>query len=228
MKNFLFILAACLMVSLVNAAPAAQPRPQLNKKLQAAVQAAAQRHQGSVDLDKEDDFGNTPVFAAAQKGDAKAIASYIKSAKSGDFLLKTGKNGNNVFHVARNKDSFLALAYGIRHFYPREYQKHLHLLMNQCNAAGELPVQTQINYGRADMFFAEIPYTDLYKSIMNIKSKLSAGGIVADVAQTEAAEVVKMSKDNSGRTIAQAARDNASVPGMDKVVAFFNENASYL
>ena len=43
-----------------------------------------------------------------------------------------------------------------------------------------------------------------------------------------AAEVVKMSKDNSGRTIAQAARDNASVPGMDKVVAFFNENASYL
>ena len=78
------------------------------------------------------------------------------------------------------------------------------------------------------MFFAEIPYTDLYKSIMNIKSKLSAGGIVADVAQTEAAEVVKMSKDNSGRTIAQAARDNASVPGMDKVVAFFNENASYL
>ena len=117
MKNFLFILAACLMVSLVNAAPAAQSRPQLNKKLQAAVQAAAQRHQGSIDLDKEDDFGNTPVFAAAQKGDAKAIASYIKSAKSGDFLLKTGKNGNNVFHVARNKDSFLALAYGIRHFY---------------------------------------------------------------------------------------------------------------
>ena len=43
MKNFLFILAACLMVSLVNAAPAAQPRPQLNKKLQAAVQAAELR-----------------------------------------------------------------------------------------------------------------------------------------------------------------------------------------
>ena len=51
---------------------------------------------------------------------------------------------------------------------------------------------------------------------------------MAEVAKTEAAAVLEMSKDFSGRTIAQAARDNASAPGMDKVVAFFNENASYL
>lgn len=90
-ENFLFILAACLMVSLVNAAPAAQPRPQLNKKLQAAVQAAAQRHQGSVDLDKEDDFGNTPVFAAAQKEMPRLLLPISNPPRAAISCLKRAK-----------------------------------------------------------------------------------------------------------------------------------------
>ena len=226
MKNILFILVVCLMVSVVNAAPNADARQERRQQL---VHEYLTRAISSADLNKENEFGDTPVFTAAQNGDVNSILKFGQRAASGSFLLRTGKNGNNVFHVARNAQTFQALARMLRKFYPQDYKIKIHQLMNQRNNLGETPVHAQINYGRADTFWIAFPYTDMYGKMMAVKSKLDKGGIVAQVAlQTEADEVVKLSKDASGRTIAQAARDNHSAPGMDRVVAFFQRNASYL
>lgn len=225
MKNILFILVVCLMVSVVNAAPNADARQERRQQL---VHEYLTRAISSADLNKENEFGDTPVFTAAQNGDVNSILKFGQRAASGSFLLRTGKNGNNVFHVARNAQTFQALARVLRKFYPSDYKIKIRQMMNQRNQQGETPVQAQINYGRADTFRIAFPYTELYEKIMTVKSKMDKGGLVAEVAKTEAAAVLEMSKDFSGRTIAQAARDNASSPGMDKVVAFFNENASYL
>ncbi len=225
MKNILFILVVCLMVSVVNAAPNADARQERRQQL---VHEYLTRAISSADLNKENEFGDTPVFTAAQNGDVNSILKFGQRAASGSFLLRTGKNGNNVFHVARNAQTFQALARVLRKFYPSDYKIKIRQMMNQRNQQGETPVQAQINYGRADTFRIAFPYTELYEKIMTVKSKMDKGGLVAEVAKTEAAAVLEMSKDFSGRTIAQAARDNASAPGMDKVVAFFNENASYL
>lgn len=225
MKNILFILIACLMVSMVNAAPTRDARQERRQQL---VHEYLTRALSSSDLNKENEFGDTPVFTAAQNGDVTAILKYGKQAATGTFLLHIGKNGNNVFHVARNAQTFQALARELRHFYPNDYKIKIRQMMNQRNQLGEIPVQTQINYGRADTFRIAFPYTEIYEKIMAVKSKLDKGGIVAEVAQTEAAVVIELSKDGSGRTIAQAARDNAAAPGMDRVISFFHENASYL
>lgn len=225
MKNILFILVVCLMVTMVNAAPVQDARQERRQQL---VHEYLTRAISAADLNKENEFGDTPVFTAAQNGDVNAILKYGKQAVNGSFLLRTGKNGNNVFHVARNAQTFQALARVLRNFYPNDYKLKIHQMMNQRNQLGETPVQTQINYGRADTFQIAFPYTEMYEKMMAVKTKLDKGGIVAEVAKTEAAVVFEMSKDASGRTIAQAARDNIQAPGMDKVVAFFTKNAPYL
>ncbi|OUO57594.1 hypothetical protein [Candidatus Avelusimicrobium gallicola] len=225
MKNILFILIACLMVSVVNAAPTRDARQERRQQL---VHEYLTRALSSADLNKENEFGDTPVFTAAQNGDVSAILRYGKRAANGSFLLRTGKNGNNVFHVARNAQTFQALARVLRDFYPGDYKIKIRQMMNQRNQLGETPVQAQINYGRADTFRIAFPYTDMYDKMMTVKTKLNKGGLIAEVAKTEAAVVVEMSKDASGRTIAQAARDNASAPGMAQVIAFFQNNAPYL
>ena len=222
MKKIFFLLVACLTVSLVQAEPVQAPRQDLRMQNLTRVIAAA-------DLNKENEFGDTPVFTAAQNGDVNAILKYGAQSVSGAFLLRQGKNGNNVFHVARNAQTFQALARMLRKFYPQDYKIKIHQMMNQRNDFGETPVHAQINYGRADTFWISFPYTDLYTKMMAVKSKLDKGGVLAQVAlTTEAEEVTKLSKDASGRTIAQAARDNASAPGMARVIGFFSRNASYL
>ncbi len=226
MKKIIFILLVCLTVSLAQAEPTDAQREKIRQE---RVHAYLTRVIAAADLNKENEFGDTPVFTAAQNGDVNAILKYGNQSVSGAFLLREGKNGNNVFHVARNAQTFQALARMLRKFYPQDYKLKIHQLMNQRNNLGETPVHAQINYGRADTFWIAFPYTDMYGKMMAVKSKLDKGGIVAQVAlQTEADEVVKLSKDASGRTIAQAARDNHSAPGMDRVVAFFQRNASYL
>lgn len=225
MKNILFILFVCLLVTAVHAEPDFAARQERRQQM---VHEYLTRALSAQDLNKENEFGDTPVFTAAQNGDVNAILRFEKQASSGAFVLRTGKNGNNVFHVARNAQTFQALARVVRHFYPSDYKIKIRQMMNQRNNQGETPVHAQISYGRADTFAVAFPYTDLYDKMMNVKSKLNKGGLVAEVAKTEAAAVAEMSKDASGRTIAQAARDNASAPGMEKVIAFFHENASYL
>ena len=213
------------MVSMVQAAPADETRGERRQQL---VHEYLTRAISAADLNKENEFGDTPVFTAAQNGNVKAILNFEKRAANGSFLLRVGKNGNNVFHVARNAQTFQALAHVLRKFYPNDYKVKIHQMMNQRNSFGETPVQAQINYGRADTFQIAFQYTDLYEKMITVKSKLDKGGIVAEVAKMEASVVIEMSKDGSGRTIAQAARDNASAPGMDRVISFFAEKAPYL
>lgn len=225
MKKILFILMAVLIVSAAYAAPRAEIASQRRWNM---VEKYVSRAITASDLDKENEFGDTPVFAAAKKGDVQALLNMQNKTNNGAFLLKTGKDGNNVFHVARNAETFQALARLIRHFYPTEYKAKIHLLMNQRNQLNEMPVQTQINYGHADTFFLAYSYTDLADKIKSVKAKLDKGGLVAEVAQAEVAEVFAQSQDASGRTLAQAARDNHAAAGMDKVVDFLATQAPYL
>lgn len=226
MKKILFILFIGVFPAVVQAEPSLQQRQEIRQK---RVHEYLTRAIVAADLNKENEFGDTPLFEAAQKGDVNAILRYGNESLSGAFLLQKGKNGNNVFHVARNAQTFQALARMVRKFYPQDYKIKIRQMMNQRNDLGETPVHAQINYGRSDTFMIAFPYTELYERMMSAKSKLDKGGVLAEVAKTtEVEEVVKLSKDASGRTIAQAARDNVSTPGMDRVVAFFAHNASYL
>lgn len=103
-----------LFVFCCAAAVQGQPSANLHKVLQArtASQQALLDHvrfAPTVDFNKEDSFGNTPLFAAALKGDVKSILWLQNVAPNGEYLLKTGKDGNNVLHVARDRKTFETL-----------------------------------------------------------------------------------------------------------------------
>lgn len=51
----------------------------------------------TVHLDKEDQFGYTPVFAAALKGDVRTLAFLQRIAPDGAYLLKKEKTATTCF-----------------------------------------------------------------------------------------------------------------------------------
>ena len=224
MKNiFAFILVLCVAAG-VQAKPVSGAHS--DWKLQAGVPSTVVdnlRFTPSIDLNKEDAFGNTPVFAAARKGDVRFLAWLEKVAPNGEYLIRTGKDGNNVLHVARDLKTFNALLGSIRHFYPQDCQRIVQFLLEQKNDLKETPLRAQLNYGKADIFIKYFPSTRLYARMNRVQSKLSQGGLVAAVAEDEKKAVLEVSKDLSGLTLPQAVRRSAARPGMAAVVQFFEQ-----
>lgn len=226
MKKILLILLIGLLAVQVYAAPnfgARSLRQQdLARKLELPSRAV-------LSLDKEDSFGNTPVFRAAQQGDLAALAELERFAPNGNYLLRVGNGQNNVFHVARNLETFRALIGSFKHFFPADYKMYIHNLLEQKNDSLETPLRAQLNYGRADVYLAFFKTTGLYERIMSTKTALKQGGLMAEVVGANNREaIIKDSKDLSGLTPAQTARRNRHNPQMEQVLRFFEANAPYL
>lgn len=224
--NKKLLLGVLLLVSA--AAVQAKPYPRAYDVRQVSSVVENIHFHRTVHLDKEDQFGYTPVFAAALKGDVRTLAFLQRIAPDGAYLLKKGKDGNNVFHIARDKQTFQALVRSLRKFYPQDYQARLQTLLSQKNNLKETPLRAQLNYGKTDVFLKYFPQTLQFERLRRIQEKINQGGLVAQLAEYEKTAAVESTKDLSGLTPAAFAKRNLNRPGMAEVEAFFTQHLPFL
>lgn len=222
MKKAVFILIGILYAGAAIASPV-KTADRLDRVRSLRLPA---RH--TVDLERENNFGDTPVFSAALKGDVAALRYFQSVASDGGYLLRAGKNGNNVLHVARDLKTFDALVAGIKHFYPQTYRVKVTGLLEQKNQSLETPLRTHLNYGQADIFLKYFRVTSLYERMGRVRNDLARGGIAAEVAKEKANKLAEDSKDISGLTAYQAAALKAERPGMRQVMRAIEQQAPYL
>lgn len=159
--------------------------------------------------------GNTAFFATLQD------ASVLKTKD---------KFGNNAFHLAKNASTVQAIAAAVRRLSEKgeSYYTVLATLRDQRNNAGETPLMAHINYGKTDTFHLLYEGSKLATAVRETKA-LNIGGALKGVAGIKGSVIARtLACDNSGRTVAQAARANQDIPGMSRIVQFFEKNASYL
>lgn len=209
MKNILFILIACLLVTFVNAAPAADSPAQSRRD--ELIQLYTQKDQ---------------FLTAAKAGDIARLNELGERARGASFFLVTDKFGNNAFHLSKDAQTIQVIAYWIRQC-DNHFTDTISTLRNQRNQFGETPLMTHINYGKTDTFQLLYTGSQLEKAVRDAKSA-NKGGALSVTAGIKNGIVRSYSQDNSGRSVAEAARANSHVPGMDKIIAFFAKNAPYL
>ena len=210
MKKFLIIYA---VLSILCVLPVAA---QTSGKRLYYPSAAAEKAAPVISSEKE-------FLAAAKDGQQEAILKLKESA----WLLATDKFGNNCFHLAKDAPTLQALAAAVRRLSPEQSFSIISRLRNQRNNMGETPLMAHINYGKADTFRLLYEGSELAGAIREAKS-VSTGGALLEVAEIKEGVVLSLAKDNSGRTVAQAAQANYNRPGMSRVVEFFRQEAPYL
>lgn len=215
MKNILFILIACLLVTMVKAAPAADV---VNKR-DVMVRFYNQQKQT---LEMGEKF-----LAAVKTGDVQTLGELEVVAKDPSYLMATDKFGNNAFHLAKDASTLQAVARSIRNLYKNEFPAKILALKNQTNDSGVIPAVQSVFDLHPGKFFILLEQTDLQQDIMKVKS-LRRGGALAVVAPVEQDKVLAAVQLADGFTAADFARANRSVEGMEKVVAYFAEYAPYL
>lgn len=215
MKHIFFLLVFALLVPAVQAAPVTAEMVSSRRELM--LQRYAPKTAITEVLNAEQ------FLEAATKGDTKTIFSVT------DITLfdQTDKFSNNCFHLAKDEATLQALAAVIRRLDEKNSHQIIRQLRNQRNAMGETPLMRQINLGKAQMFEPLYRGSELAQSIRQTRS-VNKGGALAIPTKIKEGITKSLSKDNSGRTVAQAALANINEPGMDKVVAYFEENAPYL
>lgn len=214
MKNILFILIVCLMVTMVNAAPngAASTLSRRDEMIQLYAPKSASN-------------GPEALLTAAKNGDVARINTLGEQARRADFFLATDKFGNNVFHLAKDAQTIQVIAYWIRQN-DKNFASTISQLRNQRNQFGETPLMAHINYGKADTFMLLYTGSDLEQSVRDANSVNKGGALNA--AATIKIGIARSKATSGGRTVADAARANIQMPGMDKVVVFFEKHAPYL
>ena len=215
MKNILFILIACLMVTMVNAAPAGDT---INKR-DVMVRFYSQQKRNAEMGEK--------FLAAVKAGDVQTLGELESLAKDPSYLMATDKFGNNAFHLAKDATVVQAVARSIRNLYKDDFPAKILALRNQPNDSGVIPAVQAVFDLRPGKFFVLLEQTDLQQNILKVKS-MSKGGALEVAASVEQEKVVAGVQLADGFTAADFARANRSVEGMDKVVAYFANNAPYL
>ncbi len=216
MKNILFILIACLMVTMVKAAPNADTSFSRRAFL---VQFYNQQ---KVSAEMGESFLN-----AVKKGDIQAIGELETRTNNGSYLMATDKFGNNAFHLAKDASTVQAIARSIRNLYKDEFPSKILALKNQANESGAIPAVQAVFDLRPGKFFVLLDKSNLQQDILKVKS-LRKGGALNVAAAVEQDKVVAGLQLVDGFTAADFARANRQVEGMDKVVAFFAEYTPYL
>lgn len=216
MKNILFILIACLMVTMVKAAPNAETSFSRRAFL---IQFYNQQKQTA-------ELGEA-FLASVKKGDVQSLAELEARAKDGSYLMATDKFGNNAFHLAKDAVTVQAVARSIRHLYKDNFPNKILALKNQTNESGATPAVQAVLDLRPGKFLVLLDKSDLQQDILKVKS-LRKGGALTVAAEAEQAKVVAGVQLADGYTAVDFARANSQVDGMDQVLAFFAENAPYL
>ncbi len=234
MKNILLILIACLMVTMVKAAPnmdaAAYKKHQTMGNASSKMNTAKAKRAFWVEVYftyKQQVEMNEKFLDAVKKGDVETIGSLEAQAKNPSYLMATDKFGNNAFHLAKDIHTVQAVARSIRNLYKDEFSGKILALKNQANASGVIPAVQAVFDLRPANFFVLLEQTDLKQDILKVKS-LSRGGALAIAADAKQDKVLAGVKLADGFTAVDFARANQQVQGMDEVVAYFAENAPYL
>ena len=215
MKHIFFLLVFALLVPAVQAAPVTAQTGASRRQIM--LQRYATKAAVTKALTAEG------FLEAATKGDTETIFS----VKDITLFDQTDKFSNNCFHLAKDEATLQALAAVIRRLDENNSRRIIRQLRNQRNNMGETPLMRQINLGKAQMFEPLYRGSELAESIRETRS-VSKGGALNIPAKIKEGITKSLSKDNSGRTVAQAALANINEPGMDKVVAYFEEHAPYL
>lgn len=160
---------------------------------------------------------------AAQKGDTAALLN----VQDFSWLQATDKFGNNCFHLAKDASTLQTLAALVRRLEPKKSSLTITHLRNQRNNMGETPLMAHINYGKTETFQLLYEGSELANAVREAGA-VSTGGALLQVAGIKQGVARTLSRDNSGRTVAQAALANRNAPGMEHVVLFFEHNAPYL
>lgn len=225
MKNILFILIACLMVTMVKAAPnhadSTLSRRDLMIKLYTQQRTAAAMSE--------------EFLEAVKKGDTQTIAALESRAQNGAYLLSTDKFGNNAFHLAQDSFTVQAVARSIRRLYKDEFPARINALKNQTNNSGVIPAVQSVLDRKPGKFFVLLEQSKLEQDIRRVKS-LNRGGALGVAFSAVQGEVVKSLQLADGYTVVDFARDPQTQAGMDektagemqKVIAYFAENTPYL
>ena len=166
-----------------------------------------------------DDF-----LKAVSKGDT--ISIYQVTDKT--FLLATDAYGNNCFHLAKDTATLNVLEMMISRLESKQGKETLGLLRNQRNKMGETPYMYHLNSRHPAMFQQLFEGSNLKRAIENAAKMNIPGSALGLAASSNQTYIWKEARDNSGRTLAQAARANQDVSGMAEVVAYFEKYAPYL
>lgn len=169
------------------------------------------------------------AFRAAQRGDVRLLGE-MKNLASADVLFYRDANRNNIFHEARDLDTFAALEQSFCAFYAQDCQARVNALLEEKNALGETPLRRQLNFGRADVYVRYLSRTQLYAQMARSRKAMLTGGLLAEISgRAEAEAAVRQSRDSSGLTDAQMAyRLQWGNPAMSRLVKWFERYAPYM
>ena len=210
MKNIFLVLLMFVMIPVANAATA------LEADVTARRLEMIERY--APKITSKDTF-----LRAAKEGNIAAIAQLQDES----VLKATDKFGNNCFHLAKDAQTVQAIAGSVRRLKGEDFINTINHLRNQRNEMGELPVMRHINYGNAETFRLLYEGTRMAWAVKQARA-VDKGGALRPAAEVKKSIAVAWSKDNSGRTIAQAALANHKNPGMSYVVHYFKVHAPYL
>lgn len=169
------------------------------------------------------------ALRAAQDGNLSVVAR-LKQVAAADVLLARDANNNNVFHLARNMETFQALENAFCTYWEKDCKQRVDALLEERNLSGETPLRRQLNLGHADVYLEYIGRTSLARHIVRArKAKLSGGLLAQSSGEAEANAALQKSRDASGLTDAQMARRLAfDNPAMSRVVFSYRKFAPYL
>ncbi len=212
------IISILLVVMVVNFASIVQAEVRKSTRRSQLVQHYLDKNPAHVSAE-------ATFLQAVSRGDT----AFINRVTDSSLFFVEDKFGNNCFHLAKDASTLQALARNIRRLVPAKDQKSsIARLLNGRNHVQETPLMEHINAGKAgSTFFLLYNGSDLALAIEEA-NKIDKGGALATAAQIKKGIAVGLSKDSGGRTIAQAALDNADKPRMDLVIAFLKRQAPYL
>lgn len=154
----------------------------------------------------------------------------ILQVKDKTFLTAQDKFENNIFHLAPNASTVQALAGLVRNLMgEEEFLPMLKALRDQRNKSGETPLMYHVNFGIADTFDLLYKGSTLAADIHQVRL-VDKGQALDNTAWAFKGTAIAHSKDNSGRTVAQAALANCQMgnAAMCHIAERFQATAPYL
>ena len=180
-----------------------------------------------------------PKNVQAEK--TSATDEFLKAVRQGnlEYLLKvTDKNlltahdkfGNNIFHLAPNASTVQTLAGLVRELVGEDGMLSvLSQLRNERNQFGETPLLRHVNIGIADTFELLYKGSQLASDVRQARL-VNKGDALIPTAMVFQGTAIAHSKDNSGRTVAQAALTHCQTGNapLCRVAETFQTEAPYL
>lgn len=167
-------------------------------------------------------------LTAVRKADQNTIAQVNDLS----VILAKDNHGNNCFHLVADVATLQAIAGQIRQLTAAKsgsVEPILYQLRNERNQYGETPFMAQINRG---VVIWQLYKNSRLRELISAWEKVNVGGPLASSADVEREKALKESRDNSGRTVAQAmqamVKDGIGGEPMKEALAFFEHKAPFL